>query len=174
MGVPTTERTYPLRLPRQVRAALEHSAEQRQTSLNGEIVRRLEQSLGNDTEGGRIARLVGIVMEAAGKTELRGLDDAADPDDWPDHPAAWAEAINAAAYVLNELRPEGAAPIPGTDQRSHGAALAAMFIEDQPAVTAVAIHELGPRGLRLGRGEPYDQRQSRRFRAPTSRKAAQK
>jgi hypothetical protein len=169
--VPTTEPTYPLRLPQRLRAALNESAQHRGVSLNGEIIRRLEQTLEDDTEGGRIARLLGRVMDTAGRTELRGQDDAGDPDDWPDNVTAWTEALNAIFYVLNEYRPIGAPPIEGADRHSRGAALAAMLIEDQPAVTATVIHELGRRGLKLGRGEPYDQHRAQRFRDP-NRKAS--
>jgi Arc-like DNA binding domain len=144
---------FPVRLPRKLRAALEESAKRAGTSLNGEVIRQLEQAFNEATSGSRICRLAGICMDVAGRVALRAINDAADPKDWADHPAAWAQAVDAALYVISEFRPDGAPALSGADRHSAGAALTAMLIEDVPGTTAMAVQELGQLSARLQRSK---------------------
>jgi Arc-like DNA binding dprotein len=109
-----------VRMKEPLRAKLEEMAHRHGISMNAEIVARLEQSFEHqqrleDVFGGilvyRLVRMVGAIMDSAGSTALLYRPSsrvAEDPDlRWGGDPYAYDQALQAAIYALEALRPIG-------------------------------------------------------------------
>jgi hypothetical protein len=104
---------FKLRVPEDLRHAIEKAAEQRGLTLTGEIVTRLRESLERETkmEGlfddpntFALGELVAATMAETGRSIAGAF---IPPIPWYDQPFAYDQAVRAATFVLNELRPYG-------------------------------------------------------------------
>ena len=105
-----------LRVPEDLRERVEQAAENRNVSINAEILGRLERSFEiEDRLGGpKVAKLVetiGTVMRSTGENTAFFVDDSEmhDQGEWLAVPYAFDQAIKAANTILEHHRPK--API---------------------------------------------------------------
>jgi Arc-like DNA binding dprotein len=169
-----------IRAKDELRSALQAAADAKGTSLNSEIIDRLERSLENETkvEGifvspvtAAVAKMMAAVMHEAGRAAgFAATFTIEESVDWFRNAFAFDQAAKAANRVIEALRPEGAIkqpPIPA-QFKELGVGLANTVLEE--AVTGKSVlangqdraemlhRELGPlaetirKNLRKGKG----------------------
>ena len=109
-----------------LREELEHAAKARGTSMNADMIDRLERSLHSDTarddepiseELAGLLRVIGRVMEQVGRTAGFGsaYDLRTGSAAWLDSPYAYDQVVRAVNEVFEALRPQGEIEIPSAD-----------------------------------------------------------
>lgn len=109
---PTDRAQLPIRVRESLRARLEKSAKARGVSLNAEIVRRLEQSVGKEDElgGPELVHLVNLMASAFLQAGNAAARFEGHPEwtvaEWSADPICYIKAVKSVAQALAGAHPE--------------------------------------------------------------------